>query len=240
MNAMDDTAREREDVGRCDSGASAGGERTVEAEIRTKLAEGLGGPRGSFEAAFPLLVFTLVYVVTDQLRPAIMIGVGSALIPLAVRLVQRSTMRFVGNGLIGIVIAAVFATATGRAEAAFLPNIIQSAIWVLVLGGSILVRRPVAGFVIGAVLGDTSGWRDDPALVRLANRLTLVLLAPMVVRVAVQYPLYLAGEVGWLGVARIALGWPLHAAALAVAGAMLIRGRTPLPSQDHQERARQP
>lgn len=233
---MDDMAGGRESTISGDGGALGHGERTVEDEIRSKLTEELGGPRGSFEAALPLLVFTLVYLIIDELGPAILIGVGSALMPLAVRLVQRSTMRFVGNGVIGIAIAAIFAMATGRAEAAFLPNIVQNAVWVVALGASILVRRPLAGFVIGAVLGDVTGWRNDSALVRLANRLTIVLLVPMVVRVAVQYPLYLAGEVGWLGVARIVLGWPLTAVAVAVVGVILMRGRTPLRPRHKDER----
>jgi hypothetical protein len=46
--------------------------------------------------------------------------------------------------------------------------------------------------------------------------------------VAVQYPLYLAGEVGWLGVTKIALGWPLQVAALSAMAYLLARGRTPL------------
>ena len=70
---------------------------------------------------------------------------------------------------------------------------------------------------------------------RLADRLTLVLLAPLLIRIAVQVPLYLAEEVGWLGLTRLALGWPLHAATLAVALLILLRGNTPMPGpeQDH-------
>jgi hypothetical protein len=41
-------------------------------------------------------------------------------------------------------------------------------------------------------------------------------------------PLYLAGQVGWLGVTKVALGWPLYLVAVAVMGAVLLRGRTPL------------
>ena len=41
-------------------------------------------------------------------------------------------------------------------------------------------------------------------------------------------PLYYAAEVAWLGVAKIALGWPLWVASLAVMGWMLLAGHTPL------------
>lgn len=203
-------------------------ETTVEAEVRAKFASLLGGLRGGVETALPIAAFTVAYVVTDEVRPAAALGVGAALALWGLRLVRRSSTHFVRQGLFGMMVAAVIALATGRAETAFLPGIIQSAVWAAVLVGSVLVRRPVAGFVIGAVLGDVTGWRTDPAIVRLGTRLTLVLAAPMLVRVAVQYPLFLAGEVGWLGATRIALGWPLHVATLAVIAAMLARGHTPV------------
>ncbi len=206
-------------------------ERTVEAEVRARIAEALGGPRGAVESALPLLVFTTAYVVNDELRLALTLGGVVAVILYGIRLIQRSSTRFVRNGLAGIVVAAVFALAMGSGEAAFLPGIIQNAAWAVALGASIILGWPLAGFLIGAVLGDSVAWRDNPAIVRLSNQLTIVLLVPMVIRVAVQYPLYVAGEVGWLGVARLALGWPLTGATLAVAGAILVRGRTPLPRQ---------
>lgn len=206
-------------------------ERTVEAEVRAKMAEALGGPRGAVESTVPLVVFTIAYVVIDELGLALALGGVAALMAYGIRLMQRSSTRFARNGLAGIAVAAAFGLVMGSGEAAFLPGIIQNAAWAVALGASIVVGWPLAGFLIGAVLGDAVAWRDNPAIVRLSHQLTLVLLVPMAIRVTVQYPLYLAGEVGWLGVARLALGWPLTGAALAVAGAILMRGRTPLPQQ---------
>ena len=64
-------------------------------------------------------------------------------------------------------------------------------------------------------------------MVQVCGRLTLVMVAMFAIRVAVMYPLYLAGNIAALGAAKIALGWPLWAAAIAVMGAMLMRGATP-------------
>lgn len=217
-----------EDEGHDDAAGVRGEVRTVEAAVLAELGSKLGGPRGFVESALPIAVFTVTYVVTDEVRLAAVLAVASALVGLVVRLAQRSVTRYVGHGVIGIAVAAAIAVGTGRAETAFLPGIVQAAAVAGALTVSLIVRWPAAGFVIGAVLDDPTGWRRDPAIVRLANRLTVVLLLPMLARVAVQYPLYAAGEVAWLGVARLALGWPLHVAALAVAGAILARGRTPL------------
>ena len=201
---------------------------TVETLVRARLAAMVGGPRGGIEVALPIALFTLVYVILDELRPAVVAGIVVAVALFVARLVQRSSTQFVRNGLVGMGIAALVAMATGRAEDAFLPGILQSAGWAVVLAASIVVRRPAAGYLIGAVLGDPSGWRHNAAVVRLGAKLTLVLLVPMIVRVAVQLPLYLAGEVGWLGVSRIVLGWPLSLAAFAVGAGILARGNTPL------------
>jgi hypothetical protein len=203
-------------------------EPTVEEAVRTRVAELFGGARGSTEAVLPFAAFTLAFVITDELRLSLALGGAAALLLLAIRAAQRSSTQFVRHGMFGIAIGAAIALASGRAETAFLPGIVQNALWAVGLAGSMVVGRPAAGYLIGAVLGDPTGWRDDPAVVRLAHRLTFILLVPMLLRATVQVPLYLAGEVGWLGVARVALGWPLTAAALAVAAAMLARGRTPL------------
>lgn len=205
-----------------------GVEQTVEARVRAEVSRQLGGPRGSLETALPIAAFALVFVLTDEVPPAAAAGIGLALALLGVRALQRSSLRFVRNGLFGIAAAAAVALVTGRGEDAFLPGIIQSAVWAAGMAVSIVVRWPLAGFVVGSVLGDPTSWREEPAIVRLSNRLTLVLLLPMLLRAGVQYPLYASGEVGWLGVSRIVLGWPVTALALIAAGAILARGRTPL------------
>jgi len=140
------------------------------------------------------------------------------------------------NSLFGIGIAALFALRSGEAQDAFLPGIIYNAVYAAVLVSSVLLRWPVVGFLIGSVTGDPTGWRADPGLVRLCGRLTLVLAAPCVLRVAVQYPLWLGGEamVAWLGAAKIALGWPLQVAVLAAMVWMLSRNHTPIGSTPRQ------
>lgn len=202
--------------------------RTVEDVVRAQLSQALGGKRGMLEGALPTLGFTLTYLPTRELRLALGVGIGLAVVLLVVRVVQRQPVQFVVNSLVGIGIAAIFASRSGKAEDVFLPGIIYNAVYTVLLTLSIVVRWPLVGVMIGSVTGDLTAWRADPGVVRLCSRLTWLLVLPCAVRVAVQYPLYLAGEVGWLGVSKIALGWPLQVAALAAMVALLARGRTPL------------
>lgn len=208
--------------------AQVAAEETVEAVVREQLSKALGGRRGMLESAVPTIGFTATFLPTRDLRTALFVGIGAAVVLLGLRLAQRQSVQFVVNSLFGIGIAAVFALRSGRAEDVFLPGIIYNAAYSVGLVLSIVLRWPLVGFMIGSVTGDPTRWRSNPAIVRLCSRLTWLLALPCVLRVAVQYPLYLGGEVGWLGVTKIALGWPLQVAALAGMVWVLARGRTPI------------
>jgi hypothetical protein len=201
---------------------------TVEEVIRHQLSQALGGKRGMAEGAIPTLGFTLTYILSKELKVALAVGGALAVVALVIRIVQKQPLQFVINSMVGIGIAAVFALRSGKAEDVFLPGIIYNAAYAALMTLSILTRWPVVGIMIGSVTGDLAGWRSDPGIVRLCSRLTWLLVLPCAVRVAVQYPLYLAGEVGWLGATKIALGWPLQIAALSAMAVLLARGRTPL------------
>lgn len=201
---------------------------TVEELVRHRLSVALGGRRGMVEGAVPTLGFTVTYLIGHNLRLGLIVGISLAVALLAVRLVQRQSVQFVVNSLVGIGIAAVFASRTGHAKDVFLPGILWNTAYAVVMVLSVLVRWPLVGLMLASVTGDITAWRQDPAIVRLCTKLTLILALPCIVRVAVQYPLYVADRVGWLGVTKIALGWPLQVAALAAMAWLLARGRTPL------------
>jgi len=180
------------------------------------------------EAAVPTIAFTVTWVTTRELRLALGLSVGIAVALLLLRLVQRQTPQFVLNSLFGIGIGAVFAMRSGEAAGFFLPGIIYNTVYACVFVTSIVVGWPLVGFLIGSVTGDVTAWHRDRPVVRLCNRLTWVLATPCILRVLVQYPLYVADRVGWLGAAKIAMGWPLQIAALATIAYLLGRNSTPV------------
>ncbi|KRF16101.1 DUF3159 domain-containing protein [Nocardioides sp. Soil796] len=218
---------------------------TVEALVRRQLSTALGGRRGMVEAAVPTILFTAVFLSTKNLQLALGVSVGAALVALVVRLVQRSSIQFVVNALVGIGIGALFALRAARAGgdandqalAYFLPGLLYNAGYAVVLSLSCLTRWPLMGFMVGSVTGDPTAWRQDPQIVKLCSRLTWVLVAPCILRVVVQSPFYLAGRSGSmdkdaaiaaLGIAKIAMGWPLQLAALALMVWLLARNATPM------------
>jgi hypothetical protein len=108
---------------------------TVEAVVRAQLAKALGGRRGMFEAAVPTILFTVTFLASHQLRLALVLSVAAAVVLLVARVVQRSSIQFVVNSLVGIAIGGFFAWRCARgagdagdqALANFLPGILDNA-----------------------------------------------------------------------------------------------------------------
>jgi hypothetical protein len=202
--------------------------RYVEEFVRYQLGQSLGGARGMVESALPFVAFTIAWVVSRQLYPAIGAAVGTALVLAMIRLLQRQSIKYVAQAVIPTAIAVLIATRTGRAQDVFLPGILYNGALAVLSVLTVIIRRPLVGFIIGAAVGDPTGWAKDRGLVRMTSKLTLVLAVPYVTRFVIQMPLFLAGEVVWLGVAKVLLGWPLLIAALTVMGLMLSKGKTPM------------
>jgi len=201
---------------------------TVEHMVRARLAAALGGARGVVEGAVPTIAFTVVFLTTHELRLAIGIGVGVAVVLLVARLLQRQSVQFVANSLVGIGIGALFAARSGEAIDALLPGIIYNAVYAVVMVGTVVIGWPLVGFMLGSVMGDPTAWHEDKPVVKLCNRLTLMLALPCIARVLVQYPLYQADQLAWLATAKIFMGWPLQVASLAGIAYLLSRDATPV------------
>jgi hypothetical protein len=202
--------------------------RYVEEFVRYQLGKSLGGARGMVESALPFVAFTIAWVIGRQLYPAIGAAVGIALVLAVVRLLQRQSIKYVAQAVIPTAIAVLVATRTGRAQDVFLPGILYNGALAVFSIASVIIRKPFVGFIIGAAVGDPTGWAKDRGLVRMTSKLTLVLAVPYVSRFVIQMPLFLAGQVVLLGVAKVVLGWPLLIAALTLMGLMLSKGRTPI------------
>jgi hypothetical protein len=200
----------------------------VEEFVRYQLSQSLGGARGMIESALPFIAFTIAWVITRQLYPAVAAAVVTALLLAVIRLIQRQSIKYVVQAVIPTAIAVLIATRTGRAQDVFLPGILYNGALAVLSIVTVAIRKPLVGFIIGAAVGDPTGWTRDSGLVKMTSKLTLVLAVPYVARFVIQLPLFLAGQVVLLGIAKVILGWPLLIAALTVIGLMLSKGQTPM------------
>jgi hypothetical protein len=219
---------------------------TVEAVIRHRLSVALGGWRGSVETALPTVAFLVLWTWHKNLVQALVAAGVVVGVLMVVRLAQRQVPHHVVSAAVVTAIAAFFALRSGHAEAVFLPGILWNAACLGVALLSVATRWPLVGFMVGVgdprMAEDPVAWHRDPALVRVCQRLTLVLAVVYAIRLAVMVPLYLNHEVTALGVAKLALGWPLWLAGVATMAWMLLRGETPqeVPAPDSAQTPQTP
>lgn len=225
---------------------AARGMRSIEAD-RFSFLDSVGGVRGIVESVLPMLLFVVVFIATGQeLRPALIAAVAAVVVAVVARLVQRTPVTQALSGAVGIGIGAVIAAQTGRAEDFYLWCLLVNAAYLLPFAVSALVGWPLVGLVLGVLRPDgplneggswagALAWRSDPVLRRRYTLATWLWAAMFGLRLAVQVPLYLAGQVAWLGTAKIVMGVPLTALVLwaswiLVRGSTAARpGRTPTP-----------
>jgi Protein of unknown function (DUF3159) len=175
----------------------------------------LGGVSGMIYSSLPVLVF----VGTSRLlglAAAVGAALGIATLILLWRLIRRDSVQPAVSGLIGVVVCALIAYLLGESKGYFLLGIWTSLFWAAVFAASILIRRPVVGYIWSWLHGHDRAWRDARRAVYAFDIATLTWVLVFGARFVVQHLLYQADRTGWLVVARIAMGWPLTAVAALV------------------------
>ena len=175
----------------------------------------MGGVSGLIYSSLPVLVFVPISSLFGLL-PAIGAALGVAALILVWRLARRESAQPAISGFIGVGVCALIAYVMGESKGYFLLGIWSSLFWATVFAISVLIRRPVVGYIWGWVNGHDRGWRRVRRAVLAFDIATLTWVLVFGSRFVVQQHLYDADQTGWLGVARIAMGWPLTAVAALV------------------------
>ena len=170
----------------------------------------MGGVSGLIYSALPVAVLVPVSTAFGLL-PAILAALGVAAAVLVWRLVRHDSVQPAIAGFFGVGVSALIAWLVGASKGYFLLGIWTSLAWAVVFGLSVLIRRPIVGYIWSWVNGHDRAWRQSRKAVLAFDAATLVWVAVFAARFVVQHRLYDADKTGWLGVARIAMGWPLAA-----------------------------
>ncbi|MGW5054469.1 DUF3159 domain-containing protein [Actinokineospora sp. NPDC004072] len=184
-------------------------------ERQETLLEQMGGISGLIYSSVPVIVFVLANAFFG-LNPAIWSALGVAALITLFRVIRKEPLQPAVSGFFGVGIAVFIAHQTGDAKGFFLFGI-----WTALLYGgifllSVLVRRPLVGVIWSLLNGLGQGWRSDPASRRAYDLATLTFVAVFAARFVVQKWLYDENLTGWLAFAKLAMGYPLFAVALAV------------------------
>lgn len=175
------------------------------------VLDAIGGVRGIIEALLPGLLFVIIFIVTNDARVSVIAPAVLALLTVVLRLFSKQTLITALSGVFGVGIAVAATLFSGKGEDYFVPGFWINGIWIIALTISLVLRWPILGFLVGMLRNDMVGWRKDPEIYGAAKLSSLVWLALFVLRLAVQLPMYFAGNVAALGVARLAMGTPLFA-----------------------------
>lgn len=188
----------------------------------------MGGVRGTIESSVPPVAFVVAYTASGQdTEIAAIVAVAVGVLLAIARIVRRETPQYTITGLVGVGFAAFIATRTGKAENFFLPGLLLNAAYAGAYFVSILVRRPLIGLLVTGLTGGDTSWRQDPVLMRVYSQASWLWVGLFLLRLAVQLPMYLAGSVTALGVAKTAMGLPLFGIGIWLTW-LLIRGHTTL------------
>jgi Protein of unknown function (DUF3159) len=179
------------------------------------LLEQLGGIGGLVSSVIPVVIFVAVNPLIG-LQPAIWASLGAAVAVGVWRLVRREPLQPAVSGILGVAFCAFIAYRTGEARGFFLYGIWYSLVAGVALVLSVVVRRPLVGVLWSVLNGFGFGWRADRRVRFGFDVATLIWAVFLLARFGVQRWLYEVQEVGWLGVARLAMGLPLTAVAALV------------------------
>ncbi|KUH98581.1 hypothetical protein AU189_05755 [Mycolicibacterium acapulense] len=196
-------------------GTEPGQPKTQQSTKANAVLDQMGGVSGLIYSTLPVVAFVPISQ-TVGLIPAIVAALGVAGIILAWRLARRESAQPAISGFFGVGICALIAYVMGESKGYFLLGIWTSLFWAAVFTVSVVVRRPVVGYVWGWVNGHGRDWRRVRRAVTAFDVATLFWAAVFASRFIVQRHLYDADQTGWLGIARISMGWPLTAVAAVV------------------------
>jgi Protein of unknown function (DUF3159) len=171
---------------------------------------------GLVESILPGLSFLVVFTITHELLISVLIPLGLAVAFVIARVVARQPWSSAVAGVIGIALSAGLALFTGRSEDNFVFGFILNGIFLTVLLVSLAARRPLIGVIAALITGTGSDWRGDRAKFRVALIATFLWIGLFALRLAIELPLYFAGNTAALAALKLVLGVPLYAALLWV------------------------
>lgn len=183
---------------------------------RQLFEKALGGWKGLLDSGLPAAIFLILYLPTMNLNLALYWALAVGVAIFLLRLIKKETLSQVVAGFFGLGISVYISYRTNNAANFFLTGLITNAAYGLFFAGSILIKRPLLAYLIGAISGNTNAWLTTPALRKVAINLTWFWVGLFSARLFVQIPLYFNQSVGLLGTARLFMGWPLYLLAVYI------------------------
>ena len=180
----------------------------------------MGGALGITETVVPGLVFLIVYTATGfpQGMPwlALWLSVAVAAGFTIWRLIRRQAVTQAVAGLIAVGASAALAVWSNRPENNFLIGIFTNAGYGVAFLISVLVGWPLVGVIVGFARQDGTAWRARRHHRRVFTGVTMIWVGMFALRLIVEVPLFLSGDIAALATTKLVLGLPLYVPVLAL------------------------
>ncbi|RKQ93145.1 uncharacterized protein DUF3159 [Solirubrobacter pauli] len=176
--------------------------------------DALRDPRAIADTTIAPIAFVIVYTITKEVNVAAAVAVGIGVVMFVERLVRRKSVVNALGGLFGIALAAFIAVRSGNAEDFFWPKVAQQGGLFVIFAGSVVIRRPLTGYIVSTLYRADPEWQKIPEVRRVMTEYTLIWAGLFLLRALVFLTGILAGEVEFLGVASLAMGLPAFGALL--------------------------
>ena len=198
--------------------------------LHPAVARLIGGRRGIVDGALPPALFVAtnalggIFLSRPQAITAAVAMAGTTALTLGVlRWSQGQTLKQVIRGLVALTVAVAFVVLSGEARAFFLPGMYVDAFYAVAFAGSVVVGRPLVGLAYAALFRTGSAWRDDARVRGTFVIASLGWSGVYALRAATQWVLYQQDQPVLMAITKIALGWPITVAAIALTLAALRR-----------------
>lgn len=189
---------------------------------RHSLLTGMGGWLGIVEAVLPSVLFGMTFAIASSALISVLVAGGSSIGFILFRLITRKSAASALVGAFAVGFAAWLALREGgNAVDYFIPGFITNASYGAVLLLSILIRWPIIGVLVELLRGHDFSWRKDKRKVFVYSWITAFWVVFFLLRLAVQLPLYFAGNTEALATARVIMGPPLYALVIVTTWLML-------------------
>lgn len=174
-------------------------------EILEELKSVVSGK--TLDAILPPLIFVLINSYFN-LNLAIIVSVIIGVIIFGFRIVKKQDMTYATFGLVGLVIAAIFAFIASSATNFFLPDIITNVFILMVSVISLIINKPIALYLSHLTRGWSLMWFFRKDILPAYREVTYMWTIFFFIRALAQIILFLQNDVNGLLLVSTILGLP--------------------------------
>lgn len=181
------------------------------------LLSTVGGVRGLLESTLPGLLFVVLYAFTQELKYPLGAALSIAIIFMGIRVLTKKSLTYALSGALGVGIGVAWAWFSGRGENFFSLGLITGSAYGTVIILANLLGFPVASMALSGIWNlPWKWWRNQQylaenqlqKLAKAANLVSWIWAGLFILRVGLQLPFWLSGNITVLGILKLILGIP--------------------------------